>query len=83
MVDSEALIYKKGNLAAKLLRTSQGVRFEYERSYLESGLPAIATSLPLTAKSITLQNGATPAFFAGLLPEGPRLIAMKLASRHP
>lgn len=77
MVDSEALIYKKGNFAAKLLRTSRGVRFEYERAYLESGLPAIATSLPLSAESITLQNGATPAFFAGLLPEGPRLIAMK------
>jgi serine/threonine-protein kinase HipA len=53
------------------------VRFAYEPEYLESSLPAIATTLPKTSQAIELAGGATPAFFAGLLPEGQRLIAMK------
>lgn len=77
MSSSEALIYKKGILAARFTRTSQGIRFEYQNDYLNSHMPPLATTLPRSADAITLQNGATPAFFAGLLPEGPRLIAMK------
>jgi len=77
MVNSLGMVYKKGKLAATLRRTSSGVLFEYETEYARSGLPQIATTLSVSAEPITLVNGATPAFFAGLLPEGSRLTAIR------
>jgi len=77
MANSLGMVYKKGKLAATLRRTSSGVLFEYETEYAQSGLPQIATTLSVSAEPITLVNGATPAFFAGLLPEGPRLTAIR------
>jgi serine/threonine-protein kinase HipA len=74
---ASALIFKKGRLAATFSKTDNGVRFEYDSEYLSSDGAPVATTLPATNEPITLGNGATPAFFAGLLPEGPRLIAMK------
>jgi len=74
---ASALIFKKGQLAATFSKTDNGVRFEYDPEYLSSDGAPVATTLPATNEPITLGNGATPAFFAGLLPEGPRLIAMK------
>ena len=77
MANTLGLVYKKGRLAATLGRTSSGVRFEYVTEYAQLRLPQIATTLPVSAEPITLVNGATPAFFAGLLPEGPRLTAIR------
>jgi serine/threonine-protein kinase HipA len=77
MANSLGMVYKKGKLAATLRRTSSGVLFEYDTEYAQSGLPQIATTLSVSAEPITLVNGATPAFFAGLLPEGPRLTAIR------
>ena len=77
MADRTGFVYKQGSHAATLTSSKGLVRFAYEPEYLESSLPAIATTLPKTSQAIELAGGATPAFFAGLLPEGQRLIAMK------
>ncbi len=76
MVDGVGLVYKNGVLAAKLERQASSVSFSYFGSYLESSGAAVATTLPLSLEPIVLANGATPAFFAGLLPEGRRLGAI-------
>ena len=76
MVDGVGLVYKNGVLAAKLERQASSVSFSYLGSYLESSGAAVATTLPLSLEPIVLANGATPAFFAGLLPEGRRLGAI-------
>jgi serine/threonine-protein kinase HipA len=76
LTDSEGLVYKKGLLAAKLQRQGSSISFEYFGHYLESSGPAVATTLPLSLEPVVLANGATPAFFAGLLPEGRRLGAI-------
>lgn len=74
----QALVYKKGQLAASLTQTDGVTKFEYFGEYLANKSAApIATTLPLDGPAITLTNGATPAFFAGLLPEGPRLLAIR------
>lgn len=70
-------VYKRGQLAAHLERTSGGVEFRYDDSWLaDSGSP-VATSLPLTKDPLVAASGAVPAFFAGLLPEGRRLSALR------
>ncbi|MEO0023846.1 MAG: hypothetical protein RL196_287 [Actinomycetota bacterium] len=77
MVEPVAHIYKQGELAAVFSKENGKVRFDYLSDYVTLGKPAIASTLPLTSEPIILANGATPAFFAGLLPEGPRLQAMR------
>lgn len=74
-----ALVYKNGRQAATLTRDGNQVTFRYLEPYLAGGGRPVATSLPLTPEPLTLPNGATPAFFSGLLPEGRRLAA--IASR--
>lgn len=76
MLDSVGLVYKKGILAATLTRVKSEVRFEYQADYQVSANEPVATTLPLDAPPVILANGATPAFFAGLLPEGRRLGAI-------
>jgi serine/threonine-protein kinase HipA len=76
MLDSTGFVYKKGVLAATLTRARTEVRFEYLENYRSVGKEPIATSLPLTTPALVLANGATPAFFSGLLPEGRRLGAI-------
>lgn len=76
MTNDTAFVYKKGRLAAELTRTAAGIRFSYLDEYLAERGPAMATTLPLTYEPIVLANGATPAFFSGLLPEGRRLNAI-------
>lgn len=76
MPDSVGYVYKKGLLAATLARKNGEVHFSYLPEYLNKETAAIATTLPLDSKPIVLTHGATPAFFAGLLPEGRRLGAI-------
>lgn len=76
MPEVAANVYKKGMLAATFERTPEGVKFEYLPSYAHSQGVAIASTLPTNCGALTFSNGATPAFFAGLLPEGRRLDAM-------
>lgn len=70
-------VLKAGHLAATLQRTSAGVAFAYTDDYLLIGGPAVATSLPLSAEVRVSAAGSVPPFFAGLLPEGRRLTALR------
>lgn len=74
---AEADVYKQGRLAASLARRPEGVEFRYTRDYLDSGGPAVATTLPVSPEPILTPAGAVPPFFAGLLPEGRRLTALR------
>lgn len=77
---AQAVIYKKGRAAATLTRhPSVGVVFSYLPSYLSTGGPAIASTLPALDVPVTLGHGSVPAFFAGLLPEGERLSKLRWA----
>ncbi|MFJ6026971.1 type II toxin-antitoxin system HipA family toxin [Pseudarthrobacter sp. NPDC092424] len=70
-------IYKAGVLAARLERHDGGTRFSYLPAYLETGGPAVATSLPLSSEPVLSAAGAAPPYFTGLLPEGRRLNALR------
>ncbi len=74
-------VYKRGRLAARLVRQVDGVQFSYEPDYLATtNLPPVATSLPRSDTPVrTGSAGAVPPFFAGLLPEGRRLGALRRA----
>jgi serine/threonine-protein kinase HipA len=70
-------VYKSGRLAAGLARTPEGVEFRYREEWLAANRPAIATTLPVTDVPVRRPGGALPAYFAGLLPEGRRLGALR------
>ncbi|MFE4836673.1 type II toxin-antitoxin system HipA family toxin [Arthrobacter sp. NPDC056691] len=70
-------IYKRGVLAARLERYDGGTKFSYLPAYLQSGRPAVASSLPLSPEPVLSGAGAAPPYFTGLLPEGRRLNALR------
>jgi serine/threonine-protein kinase HipA len=71
-------VYKSGVLAGHLERTERGnVVFSYVPGYAASGASPVASSLPFPQSPVESPNGALPAFFAGLLPEGHRLTVLK------
>ena len=70
-------IYKRGVLAARLERHDGGTKFSYLPAYLQSGRPAVASSLPLSPEPVLSGAGAAPPYFTGLLPEGRRLNALR------
>jgi serine/threonine-protein kinase HipA len=72
-------VYKQGRLAATLTRTAAGVEFAYLPEWLADGRPAVASTLPLQPDRVLSPGGAVPAYFAGLLPEGRRLTALRRA----
>ncbi len=73
-------VYKAGRLAAELRREATGVRFTYRAEYLTAKVPPVAFGLPLSTEPVhTRMAGALPPFFAGLLPEGRRLSALRRA----
>ena len=72
-------VFKKGRLAARLVRDRGTVRFEYDPAYLSAGGPAVATTLPLSEEPVVTARGAVPTYFAGLLPEGRRLSGLRRA----
>ncbi|GAA5188906.1 type II toxin-antitoxin system HipA family toxin [Arthrobacter gyeryongensis] len=75
-------VHKGGVLAGHLARTGPGgVSFSYAAEYLTSGLPAVASSLPVTDHPVETPAGALPPFFAGLLPEGHRLSVLRDATK--
>lgn len=69
-------VYKQGRRAATLTRTPDGVAFAYLPDWLQGG-PPVASTLPLSATAVLRPGGALPAYFAGLLPEGRRLGALR------
>lgn len=74
---AQADVYKKGELAAHLTRTTSGVEFRYTEHWVNAGGPPVATTLPVVPEPVLSTGGAVPAFFAGLLPEGRRLGALR------
>lgn len=72
-------VYKGTQLAAHLTRTKDGVVFAYTSDYLASNSPHVAISLPKSDQPRLTPAGGVPPFFAGLLPEGRRLIALQRA----
>ena len=70
-------VHKDGRCAATLTRTDAGVEFRYEETYLADGGCAIATSLPPTDEPLVTPGRSVPPYFAGLLPEGRRLSALR------
>lgn len=70
-------VYKQDRLAGRLWRSREGVRFDYDAAY--DG-PPVATTLPRGLESVgPFPGGAVPPFFAGLLPEGRRLVLLQRA----
>lgn len=69
-----AIVRKAGVPAAELVRDDAGVRFAYLDDYAG---PDVATTLPRDAPPVLRPAGSVPAFFAGLLPEGRRLTALR------
>ena len=75
-----ASVFKARTLAGSLERRKDSVVFAYSEAYLNSDRLPVATSLPLDeGPSVTHAPGALPPFFAGLLPEGRRLSALRRA----
>ncbi len=74
---ARADVYKGGHFAATLSRSAMGVVFAYQPDYLSSASQPVCVSLPLRAESYLTAGGAVPPFFAGLLPEGRRLTALR------
>jgi serine/threonine-protein kinase HipA len=73
-------VFKQGRRAGSLRRRADAVVFTYHADYIDDGGPAIATTLPPGPDPlVTHAAGALPPFFAGLLPEGRRLTALRTA----
>lgn len=72
-------VYKSGRLAAQLTRSAGGVEFGYTDAWLAGSGAPVATTLPTSGGAVFTTGGAVPAYFAGLLPEGRRLGALRRA----
>lgn len=72
-------VYVGEVVAGELRRTPEGTVFSYRQEYLARSGPAVATSLPPSPLPVLAPAGALPPFFAGLLPEGRRLTAVRSA----
>ncbi len=70
-------VYNAGVPAGLLHRLADRTEFLYLPEYLDSGGPPVAWSLPKGAEAFIAPAAAVPAFFAGLLPEGRRLTALR------
>ena len=67
-------VYKAGQLAATLERFDDRVEFQYVDGYEGD---AVAWTLPVSLNPVVAPARQLPAFFAGLLPEGRRLSALR------
>jgi serine/threonine-protein kinase HipA len=74
---AQADVYKAGRRAATLTRTPDGVEFRYVAEWVDTDGPPVATTLPVSGEPVLRPGGALPAYFAGLLPEGRRLGALR------
>lgn len=70
-------VFKGDERAAHLTRSPRGVRFDYTPAWLSHRRDPVASTLPLTPEPVVTPGGSVPAFFAGLLPEGRRLTALR------
>jgi serine/threonine-protein kinase HipA len=70
-------VYKAGVLAGLLRRLPDRTEFRYLPAYLDTSGPPVAWTLPLRPEPTTAPAAAVPPFFAGLLPEGRRMTALR------
>lgn len=70
-------VYKAGVLVAQLVRHEDRVEFRYLPDHLDG--PDVATTLPAGPDVVVTPGRAVPPYFAGLLPEGRRLTALRSA----
>lgn len=75
----QAAVYVGDSLAALLTRRDSDIVFRYTDEHLARQGPAVATTLPLREEPVVTTAGAVPPYFAGLLPEGRRLTALRTA----
>lgn len=75
----KADVFKAGHRAATLTRVPGGIEFRYLDEWIAADASPVATTLPVTREPIMHPGGALPAYFAGLLPEGRRLGALRRA----
>jgi serine/threonine-protein kinase HipA len=69
-------VYQNEQIAGKLERTGAGSLFRYDPKFYD--LPGgISFRMPFASREFVSGGGSIPAFFAGLLPEGARLTAIK------
>lgn len=73
----EAGVWVDGTQVATLTRGEGGTDFAYLPEALAAGVDPVATTLPLDERPVRTVGGALPPFFAGLLPEGRRLTALR------
>ena len=73
-----AAVWMAGQRCARFTRDKGGITFAYATGYRG---PPVATTLPLDGGNVHLAGGAVPPFFAGLLPEGRRLSAIRRATK--
>jgi serine/threonine-protein kinase HipA len=71
-----ALVYKGDVAAGTISRRESDVVFEYHPDY-PAHHGAVARTLPVREAPYVERGGAVPPFFAGLLPEGRRLTAIR------
>jgi serine/threonine-protein kinase HipA len=76
-LERSANVHKSRILAGTLHRLNNRTEFVYLPEYLAAKGPPVAWSLPLSADAYIAPAAAVPAFFAGLLPEGRRLTALR------
>jgi serine/threonine-protein kinase HipA len=78
LIDVErADVYRAGRHLATLTRHRSHVEFRYLPEAI--GGDAVASTLPAVAEPVMTPGRAVPPFFAGLLPEGRRLTALRTA----
>ena len=74
-------VYVQRTLAAHLKRHDRHVEFGYEPGYGDTRAEhpgrAVATTLPISAEPLVTPGRSVPTYFAGLLPEGRRLTALR------
>lgn len=75
----EADVYKGTQQAGTLVRWPDRIEFSYTNDYVKQGGAPLSGSLPLSPEPTRTTGGAVPPFLAGLLPEGRRLSALRLA----
>lgn len=73
---TRAIVFKGDEPAGEISRDDREVSFRYRPDYPVSG-EAVARTLPIRNAPYVERGGAVPAFFAGLLPEGRRLAAIR------
>lgn len=74
----DATVFVGDTPAATLKREPDGVTsFSYLPEYRATGGLPVATTLPLSDRPVITRAGGVPTYFAGLLPEGRRLTALR------